>query len=201
MSGHNDCHEFRLSTVWNVNNFTSHVMSLSWFFIWYSLNVFVYAIVIVFFKHGSVSGTYPWGNESGVFGGLNASLVGLYGGDNPRKCMTAAVLFKNIYQVNCAEIRGCKQVKGLVWTAKKNYPSSWHSNFNSWKLPPKFKSKTLCICSTFELIITFVFHLVIFCQGAPTSLHSSRACEKAVGALPITRWGPKELLLVLFPFI
>ena len=89
-------------------------MSLSWFFIWYSLNVFVYAIVIVFFKHGSVSGTYPWGNESGVFGDLNASLVGLYGGDNPRKCMTAAVLFKNIYQVNCAEIRGCKQVKGLV---------------------------------------------------------------------------------------
>jgi len=38
-------------------------------------------------------------------------------------------------------------------------------------------------------------------EGAPISLHSSRACEKAVGGLPIARWEPKELLLVFFPFI
>ena len=30
VSGNNDCHKFRFSTVWNVNDFTSHVMSLLW---------------------------------------------------------------------------------------------------------------------------------------------------------------------------
>ena len=37
-------------------------------------------------------------NEPGVYGGLNASRVGLYGGSNARKCMMAAMLFKNIYR-------------------------------------------------------------------------------------------------------
>ena len=36
-------------------------------------------------------------NEPGVYGGLNASQVGLYVGSDAQKCMMAAMLFKNIY--------------------------------------------------------------------------------------------------------
>ena len=44
------------------------------------------------------------GKEPGVFGGLNASWVVLYGGNNAQQCMMAAVLFENIYKV--MEARG-----------------------------------------------------------------------------------------------
>ena len=48
------------------------------------------------------------GNEPGVYGGLNAFWVGLYEGSNTRKCVMAAVLFKNIYKVECAQKSGHK---------------------------------------------------------------------------------------------
>ena len=45
--------------------------------------------------------------EPGVYGGLNASLVGLYGGSNAQKCMMAVVLCKKIY-------------RRLKWNAHRN---------------------------------------------------------------------------------
>ena len=35
--------------------------------------------------------------SDGVYGGLNASRIGWYGGSNARICMMAAMLLKNIY--------------------------------------------------------------------------------------------------------
>ena len=63
-------------------------------------------------------------NEPGVYGGLNVSRVGLYGGSNARKCMMAAMLFKNIYRRskmdanrNLGLLKGII-VSGSVWRPK-----------------------------------------------------------------------------------
>ena len=54
-------------------------------------------------------------------GGLNASWVGLYGGSNARKCMMAAVLFKNIYKVECAQKSGGVRRHKCFWGCMLNF--------------------------------------------------------------------------------
>ena len=52
-------------------------------------------------------------NEPGVFGGLNVSRVGLYGGSNAQKCMMAAMLFKNIYRRSKRDAKFANRNLGL----------------------------------------------------------------------------------------